>query len=374
MNRPATRHDSIDLRKLVGYSVRVSDEPDDPSWDDFVEQALGGDSAQTSCWGRARASIGWRPVRFVVSENGEVVAGAQMTIRPARVVGNVGFVFKGPLIPRADPSLTNLVFEQLLALGSANDVQVLFVQPPRGSDWMSDELLTRGFRRSPEEITYSATVLIDLGPDLDGLLADMKRQTRQNIRTAEKRGVVVRRGSALDLPIFNRLGATHTARLGYARPSDEYYEELWRAFAPRGHIELFIAEYEDEPVAALLTIPFADTVRHVERAWSGEYGELRPNELLIWESIKWAKSEGYRFADPGGITRHIAEAILSGQDTPVSASQTAQAFKMKFGGQLVLDPVAHDWVYNPVLRFGYRLVPQRWMNSDRARKIVGKMR
>jgi peptidoglycan pentaglycine glycine transferase (the first glycine) len=369
-----SRHGPSPLREVDRYSIRVSDESDDPSWDDFVERAPGGDSAQTTCWGRARASIGWRPVRFVVSDNGSVVAGAQMTIRPARFVGNAGFVFKGPLVWPADPSLNKLVFDELLALGSANDVQVLFVQPPRGSDWMSDELLTRGFRPSLEEITYSATVLIDLAPDLDGILAQMKRQTRQNIRTAENRGVAVRLGSATDLPTFYRLGAAHTARLGYARPTDNYYEELWRALAPRGHIALFVAEYENEPVAALLAIPFADTVRHVERAWSGEHGELRPNELLMWEAIKWAKSVGYRFVDPGGIKRYIAEAVLSGQPAPADASQTAQAFKMKFGGRPVLDPVAYDWFYNPVLRRGYRLIPQQWKNSDRTKRIVARMR
>ena len=56
----------------------------------------------------------------------------------------------------------------------------------------------RGWRPSAEQIQYRNTVVSDLTPDEDALLAAMKPKWRYNIRLAERRGVVVRPGAAAD--------------------------------------------------------------------------------------------------------------------------------------------------------------------------------
>jgi lipid II:glycine glycyltransferase (peptidoglycan interpeptide bridge formation enzyme) len=368
-----SRQDPSRVGEAGPYSVRISDEPDDADWDDFLEQVPIGHHAQTSCWGRVRASIGWRPVRIVVSDGARVVAGAQMVTRRMPAGGNLGFVCRGPVVQEGYPDLTRLVFDEMMAMGRQHGVQYLVVQPPPGCDWMSEQLKRRRFGYGAFDIDDTATILMDLRPDLDDLFARIRRQRRQNIRTAERRGVTVRQGSEADLPIFNRLMDAHSARLGYARRGEGYYTELWRAFAPRGHIELFIAEYEGEPVSALLAIPFGDTSRHMERPWSGEHGELRTNDLIEWEAIRWAKSEGCRFVDLGGIDRPIAVAILSGKGDSVDPN-TAAFFKLKWGGHVIIDPPSFDYVYNPVLRFAYRCIPNSVMRSASMRGFLFRFR
>ena len=44
-------------------------------------------------------------------------------------------------------------------------------------------------------------------------------------------------------------------------------------------------ELGDEPVSAMLAIPFGDTVVYKRGAWTGEHGALRPNEALHWAAI-----------------------------------------------------------------------------------------
>jgi len=354
------------------FTVRVSDSPDDPGWDDFLEQVSIGHHAQTSGWGRARASIDWRPSRVVVFEDGRVVAGTQMVSRPMPLGGNVGFVHRGPVVCSDRPELARLVFDEMMALGKARGVQYLVVQPPRGCDWMRTELARLGFRYGAFDIDHTSTILLDMSPSLAEIRASMKKSTRKHLREGEREGVTVRRGSVADLPIFNRLKDIHSARLGYARREEGYYEELWRALAPRGHVELFIAEYEGTPVSAQLAIPFGDTCRHMERPWSGEYGDFRPNELLEWEVIKWAKSEGYRYTDLEGIEPSLAEAILCGRGVPDDPKYSASRFKLKIvpPGQIIVDPPSFDHVYNPVLRFAYRCVPNKVMRSTGMRRLV----
>jgi peptidoglycan pentaglycine glycine transferase (the first glycine) len=354
------------------YSVRVSDAPDDPEWDDFLEQVPMGHHAQTSCWGRARASIDWQPVRLVVSENGQIVAGVQMVTRPMPIGGNVGFVHRGPVVPEGHHRLAGVVLDEMMAMGKMCNVQYLVVQPPRGGHWMREELVARGLRYGAFDIDHTSTVLIEMNSDIDGLLATMKKNTRKHIKEAERSDLTVRRGSEADLPIFTQLKAVHSARLGYAPRESGYYQELWRALAPRRHIELFIAEYHGEPVSAQLAIPFGDTCRHMERMWSGEHGQTRPNERVKWETIKWAKSEGYRFTDLEGIEPALAEMVLSGEPVPDDSMYSASRFKLKFAppGEVVIDPPSFDYVYNPLLRFAYRCIPNRLMRSARMRKLL----
>lgn len=374
MGRPTTQHVSPSLREAGRYTVRISDEPDDPDWDDFLEQSPIGHHAQTSAWGRARASIGWRPIHLVISEEGQVVAGAQMVTRPMPAGGRVGFVCRGPVVREDRSDLTRLVFEELMAMGRDGGVQYLVVQPPRGCDWMRGELDRIGFRYGAFDIDITATVRIDLRPDFDELFAGLSKKCREHVKLAERRGVTVRRGSEADLPIFNHLKDIQSARLGYARRGEGYYRELWSALSPRGHIELFVAEYDGKPIAAQLAIPFGDTCHHMERPWSGEYGRLKPNELLKWEVIRWAKSEGYRFADLEGIEPQVADAVLSGEGVPDDPKYSASRFKLKFGGQVIVDPPSFDYVYNPVLRFAYQRIPVRVMRSDEMRKLLFRFR
>jgi lipid II:glycine glycyltransferase (peptidoglycan interpeptide bridge formation enzyme) len=259
-------------------------------------------------------------------------------------------------------------------MGRAQRVGYLVVQPPPGADWMVSELLPRGFRLGAFDIDMTATMRLDLRSDVEDLLSHMDKKRRQHIRSASKRGIVVRRGSEADLEIFNRLKDIQSARLGYARRSADYYTHMWHALAPRGHVELFIAEYEGDPIAAELTIPFGDTCRHMERPWSGEHAELRPNELLEWEVMKWAKSQGYDFTDLEGIDGPVADALLAGKEPPQDSRHSASIFKIRYGGRVIIDPSSYDYVYNPVLRSSYHFIPVRVMRSPWMRRLLFKFR
>jgi len=293
-------------------------------------------------------------------------------VRTLPVGGSVGRVSWGPVVSEDREDLVGLVFGEMLELGRANGVQYLVVHPPRGGDWMCAELTRRGFRPSLQEIEYTATVYVDLQPELDELLARMSRRCREHIRLAERRGVSVRRGSEADLPVFNRLKDAHCARLGYDRRSEGYYQGLWDALSPQGHLELFIAEYQGEPVSAELATVFGDTSYHHERLWSGKYGNLRPNELLEWYAFKWAKTEGYRWVDLVGIQRPVALELLGGERAP-SQLTSAESFKLRFGAVPVLLPEGYDYVYNPVLRFAHHCIPSTALRSGAVSRTVDRL-
>ena len=147
----------------------------------------------------------------------------------------------------------------------------------------------------------TATLLIDLTKNLDDILAQMKRATRYGIRRSLREGITVREGTERDLSTFYCILVATSQRQQFSPYPEEYFIKMWRVLGPHGYIRLFLAEYEDETVSAILTVPFRDTVIYKKGAWSGRHGNRRPNEALHWTAIKWAKAHGYCYYDFEGV-------------------------------------------------------------------------
>ena len=96
------------------------------------------------------------------------------------------------------------------------------------------------------------TILLDLTKTEDEILAAMNQKTRYNIRLAARKGVVVREGTADDLPAFYALTQITGARDGFGVHSADYYRAAFELFVPRGWARLFVAEVHEagiEPAA-----------------------------------------------------------------------------------------------------------------------------
>jgi hypothetical protein len=131
---------------------------------------------------------------------------------------------------------------------------------------------------------------------------------------------------------------------------------------------LLIAEKDGRPVSAALRLAFGDTVVCKKRGWSGEFGNLRPNEALEWAAILWAKDAGYRYYDFEGIPRSTAEAVLRGDGLPDENLQSPASYKLGYGGEVRLLPDTLAYFSNPLVRWGHRVVYPRiahWPIIDR---------
>jgi lipid II:glycine glycyltransferase (peptidoglycan interpeptide bridge formation enzyme) len=335
------------------YQVTLSYEFEDPAWDTFLAETPDGHHVQTSLWAQVKALIGWRAARLVVTRRKRIVAGVQLLIRSLPLAGAIGYAPKGPLFAVDDPVLPKLVINAIHHLARIERIQYLAIQPPSNGKIVAQQLAALGFRPSPLELTPTATVLIDLSQDLEDLLAQMRKKTRQYIRYGLRTEVTVREGSESDLGTFYRLVTATSQRQNFVPESEEYFTKMWRVLSPHGYIKLFLAECAGEAVSAQLIIPFGNTVIYKRVGWSGQYGNLRPNEVLHWTVIKWAKDQGFRYVDLEGIELEAATALMQNKPLPDALRQTPTHFKLGFGGQVTIFPGACDYVYSPFLRWAY---------------------
>ncbi len=226
------------------YRVWLSGKAEDPDWDAFLALTPCGHHLQTSLWAQVKAAVGWRAARVIVMRADGIVAGgadADTSATPCRLRRLHAW---GPVDISEDPKVEQILMQQLHQLAKAHRVQYMVVQPPPGGEPLAHRLPNWGFRPSRVNAMPTATVLIDLSKGLDGVLAEMKEQTRKNIRRGLRRGIVVREGTESDLRnVYRFVVATSERQKGPVYP-EVHIHELWRVLHPRGYLKLFVAEHE----------------------------------------------------------------------------------------------------------------------------------
>lgn len=190
--------------------------------------------------------------------------------------------------------------------------------------------------KADTDIQPPDTVQLDLRQPLDALLNGCKPKWRYNIRLAEKKGVRIRcfSGSEAEtaIPIFYKLYRETAARDGIAIHAESYYQSLCTlAVNPQYNAEhilisVYVAFFEDTPLAAIITLFSSVEAVYLYGASSNERRNLMPAYLLQWQAIQDAKNRGCLTYDFYGIPP---------SDDPGHPMHGLYRFKTGFGGMII---------------------------------------
>jgi lipid II:glycine glycyltransferase (peptidoglycan interpeptide bridge formation enzyme) len=248
----------------------------------------------------------------------------------------------------------------------------------RGQAVVSD-LKRRGWGYSSDQIQFKNTVLLDLSPSEEELLARMKPKTRYNIRLAQKKGVFVRVGKPEDLPLLYKMYAKTSIRDGFVIRDEGYYKTVWELFmqeeksstlalAPSARVvnrqlstpftEPLIAEINNEPIAAIFVFYFAGRAYYVYGMSRDVHREKMPAYLLQWEAMKRAKAKGCAIYDLWG-----APDVFDESDSMWGVYR----FKEGLGGKVVRTLGAWDYAPNRLWYGMYSEIIPRVLDAMRSR-------
>ena len=352
---------------------------DPKGWDQNVLSMPEPHILQSWAWGATKAQTGWRAKRLAWIEEAAVPgasdravawACASLLVRRlnARLPLAVAYVPKGPLLDWSDEELVLRVLRDLEQ--AARRASALFVKidpdvlagSPEG-DALVALLQRRGWTLSAEQIQYRNTVVSDLTPGEDALLAAMKPKWRYNIRLAERNGVCVRAAGVADLPAFYAMYAETGGRDGFlVRPFD-YYQAIWQPFLSQGLAHLLLAEVGAEIVAGLILFRFGPTAWYFYGASTAQHRDLMPNHALQWAALRWAKAHGCTRYDWWG-----APDVLDESDPMWGVYR----FKQGFAGQFTPHIGAWDYPVNHGLYWAYTRAMPRVLDLMRRRHRTGK--
>jgi len=337
--------------KLVNISGETAER-----WNAFVAQWPDFGLMQSYEWGTFKEAMGWKVIRLAVEQDGRWVAGAQVLVKPLPLgLASIAYVPRGPLVHWEDEAVARALLSAMHSAARRYRAISLKIEPVAPySAALQQRLESYGFRRNALNNQPQCTMLIDLTPDTDTILAGMHKTTRYNIRYSARQGVAVDEGHESGLNNFCQL-MEHTAmRAGFPARSQAYYRREWEALAPLSRLKLFTATYQGEVLAVRMPAAFAGKAATLHSASYDAHRNLKPNELLMWESIQWAKSQGCTTYDVWGIPNEVGEHLALGKPLPEERKGGLWGvydFKRGFGGEVVYYAGTYDYIYSKPLHW-----------------------
>ena len=361
----------------MNFKLTPSSDITPERWNAFIAQWPDLALLQSYEWGIFKQALGWKVIRLVVERKGEWVAGAQMLIKPLPLgLASIAYIPRGPLLHWEDEIAAQTLLSALHASARQHRAISLKIEPPaRYSPETLQRLQSYGFRRSDFDNQPQCSMLIDLTPDDDTIFANMHKKTRYNVRYSARKGVVVREGTTADLDTFYHLLEFTAQQAGFAIRSREYYRQEWNALAPQGYLKLFLALYKGEVLAMRVPAVFGNRAATLHSGSFGVHRKLKANELLMWESLKWAKVQGCTTYDVWGIPGEIGAHQYLGQPLPKvqkGGLWGVYYFKRGFGGDLVYYVGAYDFVYSRPLYWLMNTVMDRMGSLEKLAQIADR--
>ena len=204
-----------------------------------------------------------------------------------------------------------------------------------------------------DDIQPSKTIMLDLSLDQEALLSQMHSKTRYNIRLTQKKGVVVKEVGSDKFDDFWELARATGERDQFSLHPRDYYFKMLENFSKSKSIKMYLAYYQDKPIAGGIFSFYEKTARYLHGASSNEHRQIMAPYALQWAVICQAQNTGFKQYDFYGIDEQKWPGVTR--------------FKRGFGGKEINYPGAFDIVFNPALYKTY--ISLRKINHDLKRII-----
>lgn len=294
-------------------------------WDSVAQNPL-----QAWEWGEARKKMGVQVVRLGEFEGQALKNVFQMTLHRLPLNHRIGY------IPRSVAPTAELI-DFLKNFAKENKLLFIKFEPyVKGG-----ELTVDGLTKSSNSLFPDWTQILDLQKTEEELLRNMKSKTRYNIRLAEKKGVTVKEMTSYEgFEIFIELYFETTKRQKYFGHNLDYHKAVFESLK-NNIAHLLIAFYENTPVAAYQLFMFKNRGYYTYGGSSVDHRNTMAANLLMWESIKFAKNKGARHFDMWGSLPPDYD-----QNHPWAGFTR---FKEGYGGEFVQFAGSFDLVINKTL-------------------------
>jgi lipid II:glycine glycyltransferase (peptidoglycan interpeptide bridge formation enzyme) len=316
---------------------------------------------QSSMWGCFKSRFGWKAHAFSVDWD---PGGTKPMLALSRRIApgiSMAYVPWGPELPEAlksDPQLRAEALTELAPTLRSLLPHVSFIRfdPP----WNGECGMSKSFKRAAADIQPPDTVLVDLTPPLQDILAAMKPKWRYNIGLAEKRNVNINtnavnintdtvnvntdtvNGEKQGINIFYQLLTETAERDGIAIHNIEYYRALFEEcsrFPMEMQLRLYTAMHEGDTLAAIVVLFRMNEATYLYGASANIKRNLMAPYALQWKAMQDARIAGCTVYDLFGIPP---------DDNPDHPMAGLYRFKTGFGGTIIHRPGSWDYPCKPL--------------------------
>jgi CelD/BcsL family acetyltransferase involved in cellulose biosynthesis len=273
-------------------SISILNPLEYPDWDALLETSDQSTFFQTAAWARVLTeSYGYRPLYFTAVENGRLAGLIPVMVVDSWLTGRRGVSL--PFTDLCHPVAQNLedfarLFQTVVAHGRERNWKYLELRG--GSKFLAEE---------PSYARHFAHTL-ELSADESEVRKRFKPNTVRNIRKAEKEGLSVSiEHSREAMAEYYRLHCGTRKHHGLPPQPWSFFYNIFKFVVAAGRGFIALAAHAGKTIAGAVYAVFRGQAIYKYGASDRSLQHLRPNNLVMWEAIRWSCRNGIRSFDFG---------------------------------------------------------------------------
>ena len=258
-----------------------------PGWDELLLTHEDYSFFHTSAWARVLSeSYKYKPLYFTSINNGKLSALIPVMEINSFLTGRRGVSlpftdFCQPIV--SDEAQFKETIRQIIEYGKMARWKYI--------EWRGGESY---FQRTQPSLSYYGHAL-ELVPNENELLSSFRESTKRNIKKALKQGVeVIISNSLQSMKDFHRLNCITRKHHGLPPQPLFFFKKVFEHVISRNLGFVALAYHSKRVIASAIYFIFGDKAIYKYGASDRNFQHLRPNNLVMWEAIKWSAQNGFK--------------------------------------------------------------------------------
>lgn len=272
-------------------------------WESFYATTEYTPFVQSALYGNFYESMGEKSWIIGVYDDKKLIGGTLVVSTSARR-GKFLYIPYGPVLPFDDAHAYEMLFRYIRKLAQTEGCAFVRVSP-----FIDDTPDTRerfralGFRKAPIHVLAETTWMLEITPDADTLLKNMKKNHRNLIRRCERDGVTIKIGT--DQKMLDELDTlldVTAKRHDFVRFSQSYIEKEFKTLADAGNAFICNAYLPDGSLnASAIIMVYGNMGVYRHSASLPEPKRLPTSYLIQWSVIQKLKEMGITWYNFWGV-------------------------------------------------------------------------
>lgn len=300
----------------------IREASDQLAWDTFLSKQTYRPFMQSWTMGEVYRDVGEPPIRLEAREGNDILGICQAIVVDAKRGRHLAVPY-GPLTGNNEQ--TTLLIEALKEQARTHGCSFIRLSP----FWTTEHSPIAGATPAPLHLLAEHIWYINLqNRTEEDIQKDMRKNTRNLIRRAQKDGVTIIRSQdpIADLETFIELHEETRKRHGFTPYTNAFFRAQVSRFAARNECTMYQAHFEGEVIASSVHMHAYGETSYHHGASTHRHSKIPASYLLQWTAIQDAierKDHMYSFwgIAPEGVKKHPFAGVT--------------LFKRGFGGQLL---------------------------------------
>lgn len=272
--------------------IKIVDPIEYPDWDSLLLRVNDYSFFHSSAWAKVlKESYQYKPIYFSFFENGNLAFLMPLMEIRSQLTGK-----RGVSLPFTDQCAPYFLKREVLQDAVQRAIDYGVRARWRYIEWRGTEYFTEGV--IPSEVYYTHD--LNLMRTEAELFSIIRESNRRNVKKSIREGVYIKIDQSLEaLKSFYRLNCMTRKRHGLPPQPFAFFRNVFNHIISKGYGIVVSAFHSEKLIAASVFFHFGRGAIFKYGASDNKHHNLRPNNLILWEAIKWYRNRGFESLNLG---------------------------------------------------------------------------